>query len=205
MKRLRSRSLQKRNKPRSLSGWTKYCKAVAHLSGNSELTAVRSNLNRFNAKFRLAANIQPFKVAGIGEETTSGYNAALKLFLAYTAAELLGECIGQKIEKWPLHDQQLADTLRKALANVEIRKDEIFQPKTSQRMANFISSNSDHIFGAAFCIRVMVAHGTFTVNGVMAYQSKVRTALLRMADLILDEAERQFQAWLEVQLAKQLE
>jgi len=192
--------ISRRRKPRQLKGWIRFVRAANRLSHLPNWKTTRANLNRFNAKFRFAANVQPISASGFSKGTMDGYSAALKLFLAYTAAELLAECIGLKIWKWQIHDQELAKTLRKALQNIEINKDQLFKDQPGKRIADFVRSDSSDIFVAAYCIRIMVAHGTFTATGAKAHQAGVRRALLKMADLILDETESKFQVWVEEKL-----
>ena len=54
----------------------------------------------------------------------------------------------------------------------------------------------------ATALRVMVAHGSFTPTGTDSLTKAGAEALQRLSDVLLQECERRFGAWLHEMLAK---
>ena len=54
----------------------------------------------------------------------------------------------------------------------------------------------------ATALRVMVAHGSFTPTGTGSLTKASSKALQRLSDVLLQECERRFGAWLHVMLVK---
>jgi hypothetical protein len=71
-----------------------------------------SKLNRFRARHRLATKFSGIQADGISEQALRGYAAGIKLMLSYSAAEALGNALGENVKKWEMIDQRFALSLR---------------------------------------------------------------------------------------------
>ena len=76
----------------------------------------RATLNRFYARFRLTLKFEAVHAHGYSERAMRGYTAGLRLLVAYSAAELLGEATDEKVVGGEIKDPRLAVALRKLLS-----------------------------------------------------------------------------------------
>ncbi len=61
-----------------------------------------SKLYRFRARHRLATKLTGLHAEGFSEQSLRGYTAGIRLMLAYSAAELLGNTLGKPVTEWEI-------------------------------------------------------------------------------------------------------
>ena len=72
-------------------GWKHFC-AICRADDESFCSPeTRATLNRFYARYQLALKFEAVHAQGYSERAMRGYTAGLRLLVAYSAAELLGE------------------------------------------------------------------------------------------------------------------
>lgn len=87
-----------------LVGWKLFCATCREREDGFCPAATRRQLNRFYARYRLAAHFEAVHAHGYSENALRGYTAGLRLLAAYSAAELLGEAIGSNVTSWKIPD-----------------------------------------------------------------------------------------------------
>ncbi len=185
-----------------LVGWKLFCAKCREGEGRFCPAATRRQLNRFYARYRLAAHFEAVHAHGYSEKALRGYTAGLRLLAAYSAAELLGEATNEKVAGWEIKNPKLAVALRKSLARANGNASGVFSDaRLKQRLDRFMAGDDD-VRVAATALRVMVAHGSFTPTGTDALTKAGADALQRLSDVLLQQCERRFGAWLHEMLAK---
>jgi len=186
-----------------LAGWKLFCATCREEGDGLWPAATRRQLNRFYARYRLAARFDAVHAHGYSEKALRGYAAGLRLMAAYSAAELLGEAIADKITSWEIPDPTLATTLRRVLLRPATNSSDLFsQDGLRKKLQVFMDGESD-VRIAATALRVMVAHGTFTPTGTDSLTKTGAEALQRLSDALLKECEQRFCAWLHERLKQQ--
>jgi hypothetical protein len=186
-----------------LAGWKLFCATCREEGDGLWPPATRRQLNRFYARYRLAVRFDAVHAHGYSEKALRGYAAGLRLMAAYSAAELLGEAIADKITSWEIPDPTLATTLRRVLLRPATNPSDLFsQDGLRKKLQLFMGGESD-VRIAATALRVMVAHGTFTPTGTDSLTKAGADALQRLSDALLKECERRFGAWLQERLGQQ--
>ena len=185
-----------------LVGWKLFCAACREGEDGFCPAATRRQLNRFYARYRLAAHFEAVHAYGYSEKALRGYTAGLRLLAAYSAAELLGEATNEKVAGWEIKDTKLAVALRKSLARANGNASGVFSnTRLKQRLVRFMAGDDD-VRVAATALRVMVAHGSFTPTGTDALTKTGADALQRLSDVLLQQCEQRFASWLHEMLAK---
>ena len=87
-----------------LVGWKLFCAKCREGEDRFCPAATRRQLNRFYARYRLAAHFEAVHAYGYSENALRGYTAGLRLLAAYSAAELLGEARSAE-------ERQMAETV----------------------------------------------------------------------------------------------
>ena len=186
-----------------LVGWKLFCATCREGKDGFCPAATRRQLNRFYARYRLAANFEAVHAHGYSENALRGYTAGLRLLAAYSAAELLGEAIGSNVTTWKIPDSALAAALRRLLRRPDTDPSSFFSKDGLRKQLRlFMKEESNDVRIAATALRVMVAHGSFTPTGTDSLTRAGAEALQRLSDLLLQECERRFSAWLHEMLAK---
>ena len=160
-----------------------------------------AKLNRFRARYELARRFRSIDAEGYSSEILRGYSVGIKLLLAYTAADHLGEAIKNKVSEWSIVDPNLADALRKTLQTTEENSGQFLsQPTLKARFDSFMNSETDDVRIAATVLRVMVAHGAFTPNGTGALRKTGALAVDQLAGVLLAQCADRFNCWLKQML-----
>jgi len=192
-------------------------KRWAHFVKNDarEIVGVPSSF-RFIARFRLASKFVGVKAEGYTENTLRGYDALLKVFLAYTAFESLIEAIAETratenkhlsiyfaIDRHnhPFEDIEVAEKIwnNEKLLQVLIDYADVSQ-RSSVQMEALMSFylgviNGEHLHAVARQIRHLVAHGNLTAYGAESIRKENTDALNELAKLILDETYKLFEKY----------
>jgi hypothetical protein len=150
----------------------------------------------------LAAHFEAVHAYGYSENALRGYTAGLRLLAAYSAAELLGEAIGNNVTSWKIPDSALAAALRKVLLRPSADSKGLFAQEGLRKKLQLFMDGDIDIRIPATALRVMVAHGSFTPTGTDSLTKAGAEALQRLSDVLLQECERRFGAWLHEMLAQ---
>lgn len=188
-----------------LVGWKQFC-ATCRADGDSFCTPeTRAIFNRFYARYRLALKFEAVHAHGYSARAMRGYTAGLRLLAAYSAAELLGEAIDEKVVGWEIKAPKLAVALRNSLSRATGNTNGVFSDvRLKQRLDQFMRGDDD-VRVAATALRVMVAHGSFTPTGTDALTKAGADALQRLSDVLLQQCEQRFASWLHGKLANRAE
>lgn len=188
-----------------LVGWKQFCATCRADGGSFCAPETRAALNRFYARYRLALKFEAVHAHGYSERAMRGYTAGMRLLAAYSAAELLGEATDEKVVGWEIKDPKLAVALRKLLSRATGNANSVFSDaRLKQRLDRFMAGDDD-VRVAATALRVMVAHGSFTPTGTDALTKTGAEALQRLSEVLLQQCEERFAAWLHDKLAKHAE
>jgi hypothetical protein len=183
----------------TLKGWKEFCEL--RRSGQTLCDAqTLANLNRFRARFKAAKHFQTVVIDGYSDATTRGYSVGIRLLMCYTAAELLGETIGPKVNSWTILDTSLLAPLRNACGNVHENESVISNRGLQKKLKEFVDGRDDDLRVVATGLRVMVAHGHFTPSGTKAVTKKTADAIHGLGSHLLVESEKYFNDWLAKQI-----
>ena len=185
-----------------LTGWKLFCVACREDEDLLRPAATRRQLNRFYARYRLAVRFDAVHAHGYSEKALRGYAAGLRLMAAYSAAELLGEAVSDKITSWEIPDPTLATALRRVLLRPATNYSDLFSQEGLRKKLQLFMDGESDVRIAATALRVMVAHGTFTPTGTDSLTKAGANALQRLSDALLKECERRFGAWLQERLGQ---
>jgi hypothetical protein len=185
-----------------LVGWKLFCANCREGEDGFCPAATRRQLNRFYARYRLAAHFEAVHAHGYSEKALRGYTAGLRLLAAYSAAELLGEAIGSNVTSWKIPDSALAAALRRVLLRPFADSKGLFAQKGLREKLQLFMDGDIDVRIPATALRVMVAHGSFTPTGTDSLTKAGAEALQRLSDVLLQECERRFGTWLHDNQAK---
>ncbi|MBT9159944.1 MAG: hypothetical protein DDT27_00525 [Dehalococcoidia bacterium] len=144
-----------------LLDWKLFCTKCREGEDKYFPASTRRQLNRFYARYRLAAHFESVQAHGYSERALRGYSAGLRLLAAYSAAELLGEALALKVTTWEIHDSALAAALRNVLRRPFEGSDGLFDQKgLRDNLQRFMNGDIDDVRIPATALRVMVAHGS---------------------------------------------
>ncbi|WP_139226236.1 hypothetical protein [Falsiroseomonas stagni] len=175
--------------------WKAFCDLVRENGeGGGGLQKLKT-FNKFYARYRLAKKFQSIEASGYSAKAMRGYSAGIRLLMSYSAAELLGDAIDEKITNWDMRDAELAKFLRKTISIVA-ESDENFSSKSLKNSAKAFVEGDDNVRVAATVLRVMVAHGTFTPTGADALTSAGAKAIENLSDALLEACDNKFASWL---------
>lgn len=186
-----------------LAGWKLFCATCREEGDGLWPAATRRQLNRFYARYRLAARFDAVHAHGYSEKALRGYAAGLRLIAAYSAAEVLGEAIAEKITSWEIPNSALATALRRLLLRPATDSSGLFSQEGLRKKLQLFMDGESDVRIAATALRVMVAHGTFTPTGTDSLTKTGAEALQRLSDALLKECEQRFCAWLHERLKQQ--
>lgn len=172
---------------------------------NNDLTlddATLASANRAFARFNLAERFKGICVDGIGERTARGYSAAIRVFLAYTAAEQIGITTGRRVTCWQIIDSELSQNLKPLFEQPSMELEEHFsRDGVRGRLKRWLRADDFYdVRPAATAIRISVAHGSLTAWGFNASKRGNFTALTQLAEAVLTESDRQFSNWINERL-----
>jgi hypothetical protein len=158
---------------------------------------IKQKLSRFPYRYRLAKSFVGLDAKEVGK-TLIGYEAGMKVFLAYTAYEdlidaacKLGVDNVKKKNENEIPNKELALLLMKNTRMIEFVRENITDDSEYLiiKMEEFIRGNSNDVLFLAQAIRNFYAHGVFTATkgGVKnkadkALYFKLATAVLKYCD-----------------------
>jgi hypothetical protein len=179
-----------------LADWKLFCAMCREEKSLFCSADTRKKLNRFYARYRLAANFESVHLRGYSDNAQRGYAAGLRLLAAYSAAELLGEALGVNVKFWNILDPSLAKALRKNLGRAHSGAEALFSQTELREKLQIFMNGDDNVRVAATALRVMVAHGSFTPTGVESLTKRGANALQKLSNALLQNCEWRFHGWL---------
>lgn len=190
---------------KNLPYWKKWCLYVKSDLRGDHHKELRSNVNRANARYRLAQSFRGLDLDGISSGTRIGYEISLRLMLCYSAAESTATAIGQNVTGWHILDKALAKNARPIFTKensdgVVLIKDAMSvlnQPGMKNRLEDFVRGDTDDVRVAATAMRHLMAHGNLTVNALDMRLKRNQRTVETIAELMLSETENRFGEWLQ--------
>ncbi len=158
---------------------------------NIKNAEAKSLLNHFAYRYRLAASFQSMNAPEVGK-TLTGYDAILKLFLAYTAYEAVVKAA---------FSLKVAD-VRHVSENFIIDKQMIKRIRDSEKLKNYLlmykhsedlkanldfalNKNLSDIVCIAYALRNIFAHGDLTPSVIGLEKKSERQLITDLADTLL--------------------
>jgi hypothetical protein len=149
-----------------------------------------------HARLKVAKRFDGVRMRRASQNLIRGYTAGMRLLLCYSAAESLGEAIGEKVTTWEITDEPLLVPLRRLAAPLPDRSD-ILHKHVREQVANFISHKHDNIRVVATALRHLMAHGHFTPTGAGAMTKAGSDAIDKLSKHLIAETERRFAVWFD--------
>lgn len=172
------------------------------LKGNTKRLSedVKSKLKRFPYRYRLAKSFIGIDAKEVGR-TLIGYEAGMKVFLAYTAyEEIIDPCVKLKLEE--VKQKNFNEILNKELADAFIKNKDLinlirdnFKSKDTRllgQIEKFIRGETNDVLCIAFGIRNLYAHGVFTATAGGVKNQKDKKLYFKLADALLKYCDKRF-------------
>ena len=147
-----------------------------------------------HARLKVAKRFDGVRMRRASQNLIRGYTAGMRLLLCYSAAESLGEAIGEKVTTWEITDEPLLVPLRRLATPLPDRSD-ILHKHVREQVATFISRKHDNIRVVATALRHLMAHGHFTPTGAGAMTKAGSDAIEKLSKHLVAETERRFAEW----------
>jgi hypothetical protein len=151
----------------------------------------RKLLSRFCYRYRLAKSFQETKADGVGR-TLKSYDAILKVFLSYTAYEVLIKSANrlrifnvQPIQINQIMNKRIADTMRVHQKIIEFLIEHSTDVELKKKIEEFKNNNSNDIICIAYALRNTYAHGGLTPTGIGIRNLTEQRLLIDLANVIL--------------------
>lgn len=169
----------------------KRLKAIRKQIENEE---IKSTLNRFVYRYRIARAFKGINAPDIGERTVRGYAVGMKLLLAYSAFDEIRatrNAIPKLRPPQGAHAKgihaELADKLR---SNTELQNllnlPNVKNATVKKKLVAFFKNESDDVMCVATALRNTFAHGTFTAAGAGLTTKRNQKHIDNLADAVLD-------------------
>jgi hypothetical protein len=184
------------NMPTAYKDYQKHLK-----EGTKKVNAeVKRRLSRFPYRYRLAKSFVGIDAKEVGK-TLIGYEAGMKVFLAYTAyedliyaAQELGiENVKAKNEN-TIPNKELAEQLLKNTNLIKFVRINVRDEDTllKVRIEEFIRGETNDVLFLALAIRNLYAHGIFTATGGGVTNKADKALYYRLADSVLKYCDKRF-------------
>lgn len=155
------------------------------------------DLNRFAARFRMAAGMRSVAYPGMGAATAEGYSVALRVALAYTALEAWEKAMGLA-KQTVIEDDVLAGDFRNAELS-RLREHLLGASRSGMRGRVALVVAGEEVTDVrplAEALRNVVFHGDFTPGGAgLTRSAAARAWARRLSQAVLGTVEADFQAW----------
>lgn len=161
---------------------------------------VKGNLNRFAYRYRLAKSFIGMNAPEVGK-TLAGYDALVKLFLAYTAyEEIVGPACALRIPNVKPINQNirwsslLAERLRKSAKLVTYLRNYHNGTALATRIEKAFNTAElwNDITCVAYGLRSAFAHGDLTPSAIGGTNKKGRALLTDLANELIDYSDELF-------------
>lgn len=171
---------------------------------------IKQQLNRFPYRYRLAKSFVAIDAKEVGK-TLIGYEAGMKVFLAYTAyEELIGAAyklgvdnVKKKYEN-EIANKELAIQLMKNTKMVEFVRENIKDDSEflKVKIEDFIRGNSNDVLFLALAIRNFYAHGVFTATKGGVRNKSDKALYFKLANEVLRYCDKRFTNCVKILKAK---
>jgi len=161
---------------------------------------VKRRLSRFPYRYRLAKSFVGIDAKEVGR-TLIGYEAGMKVFLAYTAyedliyaAQKLGiENVKDKNEN-TISNKELADELIKNTKLIEFVRENLRSEDAllKARIEEFIRGETYDVLFLALAIRNFYAHGIFTATKGGVTKKADKVLYFKLADVVLKYCDKRY-------------
>jgi hypothetical protein len=161
---------------------------------------VKRRLSRFPYRYRLAKSFVGLDAKEVGR-TLIGYEAGMKVFLAYTAyedliyaAQKLGiENVKDKNENTILN-KELAEQLLKNKSLIDFVRNNLRDEdaKLKMRIEEFIRGETNDVLFLALAIRNFYAHGIFTATKGGVTKKADKALYFKLADVVLKYCDKKY-------------
>ena len=199
----------KKNIGKEVYIWSKYDNMPASYqtyrqnlkTGSTKINAeVKRRLSRFPYRYRLAKSFVGVDAKEVGR-TLIGYEAGMKVFLAYTAYEdliyaaqkLSIENVKDKNENI-ISNKELAEQLLKNKSLIEFVRNNLRAEDTllKTRVEEFIRGETNDVLFLALAIRNFYAHGIFTATKGGVTKKADKALYYKLADVVLKYCDKRF-------------
>ena len=161
---------------------------------------VKRRLSRFPYRYRLAKSFIGIDAKEVGR-TLIGYEAGMKVFLAYIAYEDLIYA-ARKLEIENVKDKNENTILNKELAEQLLKNKSLIDfvrnnlrdedAKLKMRIEEFIRGETYDVLFLAFAIRNFYAHGIFTATKGGVTKKADKALYFKLADVVLKYCDKRF-------------
>lgn len=161
---------------------------------------IKTRLSRFPYRYRLAKSFVGIDAKEVGR-TLIGYEAGMKVFLAYTAyedlifaAQKLGiDKVKDKNEN-TIINKDLAEELIKNTKLIEFVRDNLRSEDAllKARIEEFIRGETYDVLFLALAIRNFYAHGVFTATTGGITKKADKATYFKLADVVLKYCDKRF-------------
>ena len=199
----------KKNIGKEVYIWSKYDNMPASYqtyrqnlkTGSTKINAeVKRRLSRFPYRYRLAKSFVGVDAKEVGR-TLIGYEAGMKVFLAYTAYEdliyaaqkLSIENVKDKNENI-ISNKELAEQLLKNKSLIEFVRNNLRAEDTllKTRVEEFIRGETNDVLFLALAIRNFYAHGIFTATKGGVTKKADKDLYFKLADVVLKYCDKRY-------------
>ena len=160
----------------------------------------KQKLNRFPYRYRLAKSFNGIDAKEVGR-TLIGYEAGMKVFLAYTAYEdliyaayKLGVENVKKKNENEIPNKELALQLMKKTELIGFISENLREEDDwlKTKIEKFIRGNTNDVLFLALAIRNLYAHGVFTATKGGVKNKTDKALYFRLADEVLRYCDKRF-------------
>jgi len=155
-----------------------------------------SRVYRTHARLRVAKSFAGIRLPGVSTKLENGYSAGVHLLLSYSAAESMGEAIGQPVKTWSMCNPDIVVSLRRISA--ELKQWPIgLKDNIKKQLTEFVLEQNDNTRVPATALRHLMAHGHFAPAGKIALDKRDVEAVEILSRDLIAETERRFAVWFE--------
>jgi hypothetical protein len=149
---------------------------------------VRSCLNRYTYRFRLAKAFVRLQAPTVSKRTLDGYSIATKLFFAYSAYDEIREVEkllrgAAKVKSYKVFNFSVANKIRrnKGLQVLLMNSVAVSNTRLKNNLKSFYENKNNEVMCIATALRNCFAHGDFTASSA---EFRTKSAIAAIEDLI---------------------
>lgn len=149
---------------------------------------VRSCLNRYTYRFRLAKAFERLQAPTISKRTLDGYSITTKLFFAYSAYDEIREVekllrVAAKVKSYKVFNFSVANKIRrnKGLQVLLMNSVAVSNTRLKNNLKSFYENKNNEVMCIATALRNCFAHGDFTASSA---EFRTKSAIAAIEDLI---------------------
>ena len=150
---------------------------------------VKSCLNRYTYRFRLAKAFEGLQAPTVSKRTLDGYSIATKLFFAYSAYDEIREVEKllrgkSKVKTYKVFNFSVANKIRRnrGLQILLTNSIAVSEVRLKNNLKLFYENQNNEVMCIATALRHCFAHGDFTASSA---ELRTKTAVAAIEDLIV--------------------